>query len=1022
MSVADSSGAPRRKRSTWRGLWRACRLGALLAALALVLGMLYLNRVGLPEVLRRPLLERLRARGLALEVSRLRLSFHRGVVAEGVQLARGEPADAAGRRPETDVRLSARSAELKVRWAALWSRRVELTGVVLREGRLVWTLADADAPARALAVEHLEGTLRLLPGDEWALDDFRAQLAGARFTVSGVITNASALRQRRDTRPDTDPRAALRRWRRLAETLDRIQFAAPPDVRLMFRGDARDPQSFTVRFTLDAPEARTPWGELDGAQLSVHIAPPGADTPNRAEARLQAHGARTRWAGVTNLQCLLTLTAPGGVSNLVHGTLRASAAGVQTPWGAVAQPEFQAHWQHAVTNPIPLAGRGELHAAQVVSPWLAGSDLRLIAALQPVAAVAPTAAAPPARPGPWSVWTNLEPYALDWTCEMARPDPSAAPRLDVEHVTLSGRWRAPELALTQLRVAFPEGALEARGAWNAASGAVQFELQSDFDPQRLLPWLPEKARERLAKFSWATPPRLNGRGALVLPAVTNRAPDWRAEVQPTLELAGEFALEHAAYLGVPVQQARGRFLYSNRVWRLPELELTRPEGTLRLAHVADDVTRDFFWRVDGVFDPRAVRPLLRPGDADDLDLLECTQPPVFSGEIRGRWGERERLGFQGRVALTNFSVRGEHADWFEATLQYTNRALALIEPRLGRGAETLAADGLRVEWPANRIWFTNGVSTMAPEVVARAIGPKVARAIEAYRFATPPRVRVNGYAPLHGSQNADVRFEIEGGPLAWWKFRVPHLVGVVDWRGETVTLTNVHMAFYGGEAAGFAVLDFTPERGAWVDFTVGVTNAGLAALLADVSARTNRLEGDLTGWVAARGHTDEPRTWSGQGRARLRDGFLWELPIFGVLSGPLDLVLPGVANSRFTEASARFTLTNGLIVWDKLEMRAPALRLQYAGTVGWDGQVDMRVEAEPLRDTPLFGKLFSVALWPVSKLLQYRITGTLTDPKTEPAYVPKWFLFPLHPFRTLEELFTREPERTNAPPSRPGSP
>jgi hypothetical protein len=371
------------------------------------------------------------------------------------------------------------------------------------------------------------------------------------------------------------------------------------------------------------------------------------------------------------------------------------------------------------------------------------------------------------------------------------------------------------------------------------------------------------------------------------------------------------------------------------------------------------------------------------------------------------------------VALTNFSVRGEHADWFEATLQYTNRALELLSPRLSRSGQVLAAEGIRVEWPANRVWFTNGLGATDPMVVARAVGPKVARALEPYRWDAPPRVRVNGYVPLHGSQNADARFEVEGGPLAWWKFRVPRIAGVVHWRGETVTLTNVHMDFYGGGAAGFAELDFTPATGAAFAFTAGITNAALAPLLADLSARTNRLEGALSGWVIARGRTDDPRSWNGQGRARLRDGFLWELPIFGVLSGPLDWILPGVANSRFTEASARFTFTNGLITWDKLEMRAPALRLQYDGTVDWDGRVDMRVEAEPLRDTPLLGRLFSFALWPVSKLFQYRITGTLDEPKTEPTYVPKWFFFPLHPLRTLEELFTPDAGKTNPPPRQP---
>ena len=45
--------------------------------------------------------------------------------------------------------------------------------------------------------------------------------------------------------------------------------------------------------------------------------------------------------------------------------------------------------------------------------------------------------------------------------------------------------------------------------------------------------------------------------SLVLPAWTNRQPDWRAEVQPTLQLQGEFKIEHGgAYRGVAVTAAQ----------------------------------------------------------------------------------------------------------------------------------------------------------------------------------------------------------------------------------------------------------------------------------------------------------------------------------------------------------------------------------------------------------------------------------------------------------------------------------
>jgi hypothetical protein len=58
----------------------------------------------------------------------------------------------------------------------------------------------------------------------------------------------------------------------------------------------------------------------------------------------------------------------------------------------------------------------------------------------------------------------------------------------------------------------------------------------------------------------------------------------------------------------------------------------------------------------------------------------------------------------------------------------------------------------------------------------------------------------------------------------------------------------------------------------------------------------------------------------------------------------------------------------------------------------------------------------------VTKLFEYKVTGTLGQPKIEPVYfVPKLVLMPFHPIRTIKELFPEEspPAKTNAPAVKP---
>jgi len=90
----DAAQRPR-KRRFWRLVriyFRSFRITIWLIAL-LVLGcLIYVNQVGLPGFVKRPLLQRLREHGIELQFSRLRLRWYQGIVAENVRFGRaGDP-------------------------------------------------------------------------------------------------------------------------------------------------------------------------------------------------------------------------------------------------------------------------------------------------------------------------------------------------------------------------------------------------------------------------------------------------------------------------------------------------------------------------------------------------------------------------------------------------------------------------------------------------------------------------------------------------------------------------------------------------------------------------------------------------------------------------------------------------------------------------------------------------------------------------------------------------------------------
>ena len=1027
--------------------FRRFRITVWLLVLGLLGGLIYLNQIGLPDFIKTPLLDNLRAQGLDLRFSRLRLSWYHGIVAENARFGRADE--------PLSPHLTIEEVRLRFNHTALTRLQFQVDSLILRQGRLVWPIAETNQAPRQLTVENIQTELRFLLGDEWSLDHFTASFAGARIQLSGTVTNASAFRERKFLQAEqpTPVNVWQNRLRAVADTLERIRFPAPPELRLNIQGDARDLGTFGVRLFLSTPGAETPWGSIASGHFNARLFPATTNGLSRAEASLEAGRAQTRWATTsnlqltaqvasfegqtnlgngeltigasrvetqwgkaTNVQATLHVAAVPGQTNLVNADLALQVGSVATRWGGATNARFNAQWLHALTNAIPLTGRGELQCSRASTPWATARELRLNARLD-----SSSLPVPPEAAGSWAWWATLAPYALGWDCQVSGLQRAG---VEAEEVTGNGDWRAPRLTVTNLHAALYSRQLDVGADLDVATRALHLKLSSSVDPHKLSPLLPEAVQRSLASCAWQTPPELRADVALVLPAWTNRQPDWRVEVPPTLQVQAELKLKHgASYRDVACTAAQSHILYSNMVWCLPDLVIARPEGGLEALVNSNDRTKDFYFRIGSTLDLRVMLPLLEPDLQKGLELLTFTEPPVIAAEIWGQWPDAERTGFKGRLALTNFTFRGESVSGLQTALAYTNRFLQVTSPRLQRGAGRISADSLGVDFPAQKIYLTNGFSTVPPMVVARAIGPNIVRAVEDYRFVEPPTAYVHGTIPLHGEEDADLHFDLKGGPFEWWRFHVPEIQGHVHWLGEHLTLSNVQLGFYGGQAMGYAHFDFHPGRPTDYQFNLTATNALLHPLVADLFLNTNRLDGRLSGTlVITNASTADIQSWNGYGNLNLQDGLIWDIPIFGVFSGVLNTMVPGLGSSRASAGTCSYVITNGIIRSDDLDVRSTGTRLQYHGAVDFQGQVNARVEASILHDMPVVGPVVSTVLWPVTKLFEYKVSGTLGEPKLAPLYVVPKFLFlpfqlPFHPFRTLRALLPDDStaNRTNAP-------
>lgn len=1042
-----------------RKTFRWSRRGTYGVLLVVATLLVWVNQVGLPGFLKAPLVEQLQDRGIDLQFARLRVRLTRGLVAETVDLKRvGAPAGEHFHAEEVRIRL---------RWGALLELRPpEVSSLSLRDGQVIVTLpAEGDRPALPFEIDGLQVELRFATPDLWEIERLEAVHDHCLLTAVGTVTNALALQVRRKEGVKSGEELWRRQLSQVSRWLDATTFQSAPAVDVGFALDLKDPARSSGSVQLRTIGLSNVWMELDQLRLDLRLDPEGeSGLRMRSDVSLEAIGMRSRWGEVGLVRGdvrvgwdlgerwpenaawdfdLHSLKGePGTLETAqVRGTTRRRDLedGVGAPWSL---PPVEGKWAEERASELGfetelrlgLAGLQAMVSTQRIAlvRLRTGLDLRhgisgwrrlqaslgmegLDAGLVTLTNLAVSAELIPRMDAPvtdssWGFWRRGVQLLGQGKVEFG---PGQLPRLAVDGARWEWDWRAPVLKLDPFRAAFGGGELKGEAALDVETRLARATASSTADPHSVAPWMLPNTRLILGQYGWQPDglPKLWGEVGIRLPGWGLPGPEERLQLLASLTLDAQMDVTNATFRGLPADRGTGRLTYTNRFWRIGPLHLQRPEGDVHLTYDNDELTKEFRFGIRSGFDPKVVRPLLDEKAQLELDRIELPFPPNIEGEVWGRWKAPEETGFRVNVAVSNLTVRGQPVEWVTGEVSYTNRVMIFRDVTASAGGAA-HVDGATYDIGAHLLSFTNARANVPVMSVARVIGPKTMGLVEPYQFPVPPRAVVNGVVSVRGPAGTDVRIAMETEEFKWWRLRATNATAQVHFKDETLSITRLKTGFNGGHLAGDLWFDWSDqEEDTDYRMKLAITNVSFPGVVSDLWQKTNALEGTLTGHgEVTSASTRDTATIVGSGELAMTDGFLWGLPIFGMFSPLFDSIVPGMGQSRFTSGSATFRMTNGLIDTRDFEMKAATMRLQYRGTVDWEGQMDATMEAELLRDVPLVGRMLQFAFTPVTKLLEYRVRGTLGDPEPEPRYIPKFLMTLLKPISILKNLLPKDDE------------
>lgn len=984
--------------------FRWCRISVWTLILLLLAGFLYLHLADLPDFLKKPLLRDLRQRGIDAEFAGMRLGWSQEILIENVSFGRAGD--------KTGPNLSVGSAEIRMNYTALFRGQFKVRSFIINQGRFYVPLNEAHS--ESISLDNVGFVFQFLPGDCVRLENAHGNIGNMAIHLEGVLTNFSAIR---DWRPPASPAPdhltrTNQQWqtilRQVVSIADKIHFTSPPELTGKISGDARDPDSLQATLLVAAPGAVTPWGQMTHFKLDArcsHILNPG-DAPF-ARLTMSADGITTTWGSGNQINLRMELHRTAEDANLLDGkvnlsALRLTGAGPQwgTNWARLGSFQWDGTMTFGVTNFLVPKAEGQLHVQQFSSSW--GTLQEAHASFQSTNFV-------PAEPLGISsgYWTLAQGRKLNWQVEAVE---IMTPQVELQSAKCSGHWSAPDFVIENVESKLYSGTLKSTAHLNVATRQLGATLYTDFDPKGFANLLSASARKWLNEFQYLKPPVVQCEASVVLPSWTNSEPDWIQEVLPTFNASGNFSIGPLSGRSVSVRSAESAFTYSNLVWTLTNLHAVRTDGEVRMDYTGNILTHQFQATIDTQLDPKGL--ITRLDDSQEtkdlLDTVQLAHPPKIHAEASGDWESLEKIQASATFEATNFVALGQPIGRLTFSANYSNLVVTVTNLQLIQGDQVLTIPQAQYNLTNDRVILYNAYATFNPRRVFKALEPILPPFLNAIWFDAPnPVVQAYGFFSLTDDRDVDLHFQIAGKKFRWSDYTADSVSGNVDWVGPDVWLTNVVGTLYGGGTMnGWATFDCRVP-GVAIRFAAATDNVDLKPLARDISGRDMNLEGRLNVSIDVHGLADSRKSWEGEGQASLRDGLLWDIPMFGqVLSPVLNTISKGVANNRAREASGTFIVTNGVVQADHVEIQASWVRLVYSGTVD-EKTIDAKVEAQLLRNTPIIGSAISLVFTPLTKVLKYRVTGPVGDPEIKPEYVPGMILDKtLHPIKTLKNTFT----------------
>jgi hypothetical protein len=247
-----------------------------------------------------------------------------------------------------------------------------------------------------------------------------------------------------------------------------------------------------------------------------------------------------------------------------------------------------------------------------------------------------------------------------------------------------------------------------------------------------------------------------------------------------------------------------------------------------------------------------------------------------------------------------------------------------------------------------------------------------------------------GWAGYSGDRAREIEVDVYGRNVGVLGFVADECSFDMEVSGLTNRISDVRGSLYGGTFSGFVefVLPEGTRTNTGYHLNGKMEDVALSKIVEVLTTKDEvEYRSKVSGNVDIKGLAGEGNavTALGEGYVSMEEGRIFAFPLFGGLTDVMTKVIPGLDFVlKQTDAKADFVINNGRAESKEILIEGDVLSLNARGSYYFNKDLDFKVQIRLMKKKTFFGKIVQLVIRPVSSLFEFRLAGTLDEPKWYP--------------------------------------